>query len=185
MCNAITHPDEKWKWLKGSMETGKRGKFGCEILAQEGRLSVLRLSVMCNAITHPAEKKWKWLKGSMEAGKRGKFGCEILAQEGRKIWSLYKSHHQLENLQFRQWVYSEEWICWWWLSQLLFLLRLCVSCRPGLDQAELFSSMFSADPVYLGFRCEWASRRPIERNCRSHQGKGWIKLMHICQWRIQ
>ena len=38
MCNAKTHPAEKEvKMIEGSMETGKEGKFGFEILAQEGR----------------------------------------------------------------------------------------------------------------------------------------------------
>ena len=63
-------------------------------------LCYLRSSVICNAITHPAQSEMKMIKGLY--GKGGKFEYEISAQEGRKIWSLWNSHHIIENLQFHQ-----------------------------------------------------------------------------------
>ena len=38
MCNEITHPAQREvKWLRGSMEMGKGGKFGSDLSAQEVR----------------------------------------------------------------------------------------------------------------------------------------------------
>ena len=71
------------------------------------------------------------------------------------------------------------------MSKLPFLVRFCISCRWDLDQAKLFSSRCSVDPVDHGYQCGWALRKSNEAYCRSHQGRGWKKLMHNQQQPVQ
>ena len=135
---------------------------------------------MCNAIFHPAQTEVKLIEGIYGKGKRREiWGWSFISGGSENLIpiklapSIRKPSVSLKNLE--------------WRIKLLMMIvatpvfvEIVGFMKAGSWSGWIALSMCSADPVDHGLPCRWAARRAFEGVCRSHQGRGWIRLMHTC-----